>query len=229
MEGAITILVVMVLIGLVVYSNISPAPREPTKTSVAVATILGIFAIAGIIAASLSNSFWPAAILGALIGGIAYAVGGIIATRTLDGEGASGIAVLSAIGAGVLSLLFSSFTLTELAWLPLLAVVVGLVVWAVRSRDGLTGAERRELNDLIHAERIRKQDLIREGLIETEFGHKCPLCGGTQFKARRTARQRAAITAGTITTGIGGIMSAQKRGQKIQCITCGTFFDRIKV
>src|SRR5690625_7617523 len=99
----------MALIGLVVYSNISPAPRQPTKTGIAAATILGILAIAGIIAGSLSNPFWPAAILGALIGGIAYPVRGIIATRTLDGVGASGIAVSIANGATVCTFLFPSF------------------------------------------------------------------------------------------------------------------------
>lgn len=61
-------------------------------------------------------------------------------------------------------------------------------------------------------------------------GIYCPRCKGTQFKARRTAGQRTMIgTAGVLTGGLGAAASARKRGQKVQCVTCGTFYDRIPV
>jgi hypothetical protein len=63
-------------------------------------------------------------------------------------------------------------------------------------------------------------------LQRTPHGLACPKCGGTQFKARRTAGDRTMIALGTVTTGVGGILSAQKRQQKVQCVTCGTFYER---
>lgn len=64
-------------------------------------------------------------------------------------------------------------------------------------------------------------------LEQTPNGVKCPKCGGTQFKARRTAGDRGKIAAGWVTTGVGAILSARKHQQKVQCVTCGTFYDRL--
>ena len=60
----------------------------------------------------------------------------------------------------------------------------------------------------------------------------CPRCGGTQFKARRTVGQRlgiGAITAVTLPVSAvgGGLVAAKRMKQKVQCVTCGTFYERI--
>jgi len=60
----------------------------------------------------------------------------------------------------------------------------------------------------------------------------CPKCGGAQFKARRTVGQRfrigviAAVTL-PVSAGGGGMVAAKRIKQKVQCVTCGTFYDRI--
>lgn len=208
--------------------------RQPRSTKqkyeIAVISVGSLLSLAGIVAVSFFNSFWPSAIYGALIGVAFSIVISLTDSQPPDTDTAFGAAILGAVVAGVLSLLFSSFKLEELIWLPIIGVVGGLIVWAQRSRDGLTSKERSALAEHERNKRSRKQQLIDNGLIKTETGHECPLCGGTQFKARRTAGQRTAIgTAGVLTGGLGAAASAQKRAQKVQCITCGTFFDRITV
>lgn len=70
--------------------------------------------------------------------------------------------------------------------------------------------------------------------IDTATGvPKCPRCGNSQFKARRTVGQRlgiGAIAALTlpVSAGAGGLAAAKGIRQKVQCVTCGTFYDRIK-
>jgi len=61
---------------------------------------------------------------------------------------------------------------------------------------------------------------------------RCPNCGGVQFKARRTAGQRAkigtaAVLSFPISAGAGGLIAAKAVKQRVQCITCGTFYERI--
>lgn len=62
----------------------------------------------------------------------------------------------------------------------------------------------------------------------TPEGIRCGKCGGTQFKARRTGSQRARIVAvGVLSGGLGAAGSARRNEQKVQCITCGTFYPRL--
>ncbi|QZN86944.1 hypothetical protein [Cellulomonas sp. C5510] len=57
---------------------------------------------------------------------------------------------------------------------------------------------------------------------------RCPKCGGVQFKARRTVGQRMKVgTATVMTGGAGGLVAAKAVKQRVQCITCGTFYARI--
>lgn len=61
----------------------------------------------------------------------------------------------------------------------------------------------------------------------------CPKCGGTQFKARRTVKQRFGIAAvGALTlpisAGAGALAASKGMKQRVQCITCGTFYARIQ-
>ena len=70
------------------------------------------------------------------------------------------------------------------------------------------------------------------GLDTGDGGPVCPKCGGTQFKARRTVGQRLGIAAvGTLTlplsAGAGALAAAKGMKQKVQCITCGTFYARL--
>jgi len=71
-------------------------------------------------------------------------------------------------------------------------------------------------------------DLPRDDELDTTTGEpRCPHCGGRQFKARRTAGQRGRIAVGWVTTGVGAVFAARKHQQKVQCVTCGRFYDRI--
>ena len=61
----------------------------------------------------------------------------------------------------------------------------------------------------------------------------CPKCGGTQFKARRTVGQRLkigtiAVLTAPISAGVGGLAAAKGVRQKVQCITCGAFYERVR-
>lgn len=56
------------------------------------------------------------------------------------------------------------------------------------------------------------KQVIRDG--------NCPHCGGSQFKARRTKAARWGIFA---TGAAGAVVTKQK---KVQCVTCGTIYDR---
>lgn len=105
---------------------------------------------------------------------------------------------------------------TFLAWVfAVLAVLVYFSIWPTKDMKAQRTTEERE------------QELRAAGPQMTERGLACPKCGGTQFKARRTAGDRTRIAAGTVTTGVGGIFSARKNQQKVQCVTCGTFYDRL--
>lgn len=71
------------------------------------------------------------------------------------------------------------------------------------------------------------------GLVQTPDGPRCPKCGGSQFKARRTLGQRLGIGAATVlsapvSAGAGGVAAAKVAKQKVQCVTCGTFYERIQ-
>lgn len=59
-------------------------------------------------------------------------------------------------------------------------------------------------------------------------GPRCPVCHGSQFVARRTSHDRGMIATAAVLTGIGAILSARKRQQRVQCVTCGRFYDRIE-
>lgn len=59
----------------------------------------------------------------------------------------------------------------------------------------------------------------------------CPKCGGSQFKARRTVGQRIGIGVITavsfpVSAAGGGLVAAKRMKQKVQCVTCGTFYNR---
>lgn len=104
---------------------------------------------------------------------------------------------------------------TFLAWVfAVVAILVYFVIWPTRSMKAQRSTDAQE------------RELRAAGPQMTERGLACPKCGGTQFKARRTAGDRTKIAAGTVTTGVGGVFSARKNQQKVQCVTCGTFYDR---
>lgn len=58
-------------------------------------------------------------------------------------------------------------------------------------------------------------------------GPRCPVCRGSQFVSRRTGYDRGMIATAAVLTGIGAVLSAQKRQPKVQCVTCGAFYDRV--
>jgi hypothetical protein len=62
----------------------------------------------------------------------------------------------------------------------------------------------------------------------TGGGLACPKCGGTQFKARRSKGARVGIAATTIATGgLAGLgAAAVTKQRKVQCVTCGTIYER---
>lgn len=74
----------------------------------------------------------------------------------------------------------------------------------------------------------RTEDQPVHELEHTEAGIRCGRCGGTQFTGRRTAGQRGRIlTAGFLSGGLGSIGSARRNTPKVQCVTCGTFYERL--
>jgi hypothetical protein len=56
----------------------------------------------------------------------------------------------------------------------------------------------------------------------TAAGLACPKCGGTQFKAKRSAAGKTIGTAATL--GVAGAFLAPK--SRVKCITCGTEYRR---
>jgi hypothetical protein len=55
----------------------------------------------------------------------------------------------------------------------------------------------------------------------------CPVCGGAQFKARRSKKARAGVTAATVTLPIlGAAAFAGTRRTRVECTTCGTVYRR---
>ena len=59
-------------------------------------------------------------------------------------------------------------------------------------------------------------------------GLACPVCGGAQFKARRSKAARVGIAGATLTTGgLAGLgAAAVTKQKKVQCVTCGTIYQR---
>ena len=54
----------------------------------------------------------------------------------------------------------------------------------------------------------------------TDAGLACPKCGGTSFKAKRSA---GAKTLGVLTVGVGAALAPKSR---VKCETCGKVFLR---
>jgi hypothetical protein len=92
-------------------------------------------------------------------------------------------------------------------------------------------ARRRRDNGGYYPGRLRREPQPTD--LDTSDGiPRCPRCGGEQFKARRTVGQRlgigviAAVTFPVSAVG-GGMVAAKRIKQKVQCVTCGTFYARI--
>lgn len=109
-------------------------------------------------------------------------------------------------------------------WVGTLVVVVLFVAWYVGVYRGSNAhqADKRKMESVAH-----DQEFQRQGLSHNEDGHPaCPKCGGTQFKLRRTPGRRAGIgTATVLAGGVGALAAAGK--QKVQCITCGLFYNTL--
>jgi hypothetical protein len=106
---------------------------------------------------------------------------------------------------------------------PVVAIVaVGLGVVAYFLRWP-TGAMRAQM-----AAAERDADHRGQGLTLNEQGVlACPKCGGTQFKLRRTAGQRVAVGSATVLFGlIGAGAGAAATDQRVQCVTCGLFYEK---
>ena len=55
---------------------------------------------------------------------------------------------------------------------------------------------------------------------QTDAGIACPKCGGTQFKAKRSA---TAKTLGVVTFGVGAALAPKSQ---VKCVTCGKKYFR---
>lgn len=122
-----------------------------------------------------------------------------------------------------------------MALLVIVLILVGLVFvgWLSQRNEtkGMTPAERREhLAAKVAATKAAKGPA---GQPISQVANRgagvlaCPVCGGGQFKARRSKAGRGLVAAATITTGIGGVAAAAVTKQKqVQCVTCGTKYKR---
>ena len=62
---------------------------------------------------------------------------------------------------------------------------------------------------------------------QTHAGLQCPRCGGIQFKARRSKAARAGVAASTIAFApLGAVAVGVTKKKRVQCVTCGTIYDR---
>lgn len=73
-------------------------------------------------------------------------------------------------------------------------------------------------NDWMYPDPPKKSDKISE-VGKTEDGIRCPKCGGSQFKARRSNLKRAALAPLVVATPL-------TKQNQVQCVTCGAKFKR---
>lgn len=109
----------------------------------------------------------------------------------------------------------------------LIALLVAFIAVIVYMNTGYQNSNARAVQQRKSAALMRDHELQHQGLEQNESGPpSCPKCGGTQFKLRRSPTRRAGIaTAGALTGGVGALAAAGK--QKVQCVTCGLFFDTL--
>ena len=110
-----------------------------------------------------------------------------------------------------------------LSWVLLIGLIGFVLLMLMALLDPETWrAEKRKFQ-----EQARDIEMQNQGLDHNEAGHPaCPKCGGTQFKLRRTPGRRAGIgTATVLAGGVGALAAAGK--QKVQCVTCGLFYNTL--
>lgn len=104
-------------------------------------------------------------------------------------------------------------------FLVLLAFLsVAYVLW-YRS---LTPERKAQLRaDAAEKRRLKNATISQVGVPTSGGGGlSCPKCHGTQFKARRSKKARA----GVVATGVVGWAATKQK--KVQCVTCGTMYNR---
>lgn len=65
-----------------------------------------------------------------------------------------------------------------------------------------------------------RRSKISEVADRSEGDVRCPKCGGTQFKAKRSGRGKVI---GVATVGVGAVLAPKSR---VKCVTCGTEYRR---
>jgi len=55
---------------------------------------------------------------------------------------------------------------------------------------------------------------------------KCPNCGGTNFKAKRSIKGKLGMAAAGVTVVGGPLVAALAPKTQVKCVTCGTMFKR---
>lgn len=111
---------------------------------------------------------------------------------------------------------------------------VGLVI----QQSFKTPEERQAVIDRHEANRAARNSkqlnsgaTVRRNISEvgnqTHVGLQCPRCGGMQFKARRSKAARAGVAVSTIAfPPLGAAAVAATKKKRVQCVTCGTVYDR---
>lgn len=109
--------------------------------------------------------------------------------------------------------------LTPWVW-PVLAAIAAAAIWTT-VWPTRAGRERAAAAD-------RERQFRVQGIAQSDGSSpRCPACGGTQFKLRRTPGQRTVVAGGAVTGGLlGGALGAGVTRQRVQCVTCGRYFDQ---
>jgi len=109
------------------------------------------------------------------------------------------------------------------AWLVLIVAGLAALMWA--GRHEYAGEQRARAAARETDARFREAGLMAS----SDAPPRCPKCGGTQFKLRRTGGQRAAIGTATVLFGlIGAGAGAAATNQQVQCVTCGLFYSKVQ-
>lgn len=111
--------------------------------------------------------------------------------------------------------------------LILLGVIV-LAIWFSTTEAGQKMAADKEKRDAAkRAKELQRrpgntvhQPISSVGVRSESAGLACPKCGGTNFKAKRSAGAKVAGA----TFGVVGALAMPKR--RVKCVTCGTEFLR---
>lgn len=91
---------------------------------------------------------------------------------------------------------------------------------AAERREELKDEWRQQRDDRHEQKESRPTGALSEVGRTDDGGLRCPNCGGTQFKAKRSGKAKVI---GGLTVGLGALAAPKSR---VKCVTCGEEFKR---